>query len=297
MTLPDLAESHRLLTTGKAGVRLERDVVRIAGPDAASWLQGQVSQDVLALAPGSSGWSFILAPQGKVDAWFRISRESEESYLIDLDVGYADLLVERLNRFKLRVKAEIEVLTMEMLALRVPEGASVNGLEALTERGAVLANSLFFGFGIDALGASVALPEGFVEVSEAAYELLRIEAGMPKMGSELNEDTIPAAAGVVDLSASFTKGCYTGQELVARVDSRGSNTPTHLRVLRSDGELAVGDVIGDAEGTITSAASHPDGGSVALGYVKRKVEVPCTVSVAGLDASVSAVPSAVDSDI
>ncbi len=251
--MTDLSESYRLLTAGEGVAMVERDVVKIAGPDAASYLQGQISQDVDALSVGDSGWSLILQPQGKIDSWFRITRTADDTFVLDTDAGWAEALIARLNRFKLRVDAEI---TQEPTV-------------------AVAATPQ-----LQPVGAQA--PDGLTEVDAAAYEVVRIESGIPKMGSELNEDTIPGATGVVDLSASFTKGCYTGQELVARVDSRGNNTPTRLRVLRSDEPLAAGDEVVDADGktqaTVTSAAAHPDGGYVALGYVKRAVEVPGSIA-------------------
>ncbi len=283
MSLPGLAESYELLTNGVAAVRLPRDVVRISGPDAATWLQGQVSQDVLGLAEGGSAWSFILQPQGKVDAWFRVTREADDVFVLDVDAGHGEALVARLNRFKLRVKAEVELIDGEMVAV-ISNGNDYNS--------PIVGAAPFFAVGLDMVGQSVPMPDGVTEVSAEAYEVARIEAGMPKMGSELTEDTIPNAAGVVERSASFTKGCYTGQELVARVDSRGNNTPTQLRLVRSPGEMAAGDVVGDDQGTITSAAVHPHGGSVALAYIKRAVEVPCALSINGVDAEINPVPSA-----
>ena len=104
----------------------------------------------------------------------------------------------------------------------------------------------------------------------------RIEAVWPAMGSELVVDeTIPNAAGINDRTVSFTKGCYTGQELVARVDSRGDHTPQHLRHLTSSSPLAVGDALtldGKQVGTVTSAAD-----TAALAWVARSVEPGATV--------------------
>lgn len=100
----------------------------------------------------------------------------------------------------------------------------------------------------------------------------------------MTESTIPAAAGVVEQSVDFTKGCYVGQELVARVDSRGNNTPTRLYGLRFDGtdvpavgaELAVD---GSNAGTITSVAVSPALGGIGLAYIKRAVAVPASLEV------------------
>jgi len=129
-------------------------------------------------------------------------------------------------------------------------------------------------------------------------DVVRISSGRPAMGAELDESTIPAAARVVDLSVDFTKGCYVGQELVARVDSRGSNTPTSLFGLRFEGSTApaIGSELtldGAPAGTVTSTAFSPALGPIGLGYVRRAVEVPATLTVTGPDGGAVTV-SAVD---
>jgi len=107
------------------------------------------------------------------------------------------------------------------------------------------------------------------------------------MGAELTADTIPGESGLVPITASFTKGCYTGQELVARIDSRGNNVPRHLRHLQGSG-LSAGDRLlddGAEVGWVTSAA-----GDIGLGYVARKIEVPAKlVSSRGAPVAVSAI--------
>ena len=266
-------------------VEVPRDVVRVSGPDAVSYLQGQVSQEVEALAVGSSSWSFVLQPQGKVDAWFRIARVAGDELLLDVDGGFGGALVERLERFKLRTKAEIAMLEgWRCVAVR---GASGEGVDP--------------GWGVDGfdlLGPSVEPPEGIDEGTLESYEALRIECGVPRMGSELTERTIPAEAGqlVIDRSVSFTKGCYTGQELVARIDSRGGHVPRQLRGLILDGEVPPepGEpvVVDGAEvGVITSAArSDRLDTPVALAYVKRDVDVPTGGSVGGRVARIETLP-------
>ncbi|MET0666349.1 MAG: folate-binding protein, partial [Acidimicrobiales bacterium] len=81
---------------------VERDVVRIEGPEAATYLQGQLSQDVLGLDVGDSAWTFVLQPQGKVDAWFRLTRVGDEAFLADVDAGFGEAVLARLQRFLLR---------------------------------------------------------------------------------------------------------------------------------------------------------------------------------------------------
>ncbi len=134
--------------------------------------------------------------------------------------------------------------------------------------------------GVDLIGPAVEPPDGVRTCSLDAYEVVRIEAGVPAMGRELNESTIPAEAGIVDMSVSFTKGCYTGQELVARIDSRGGNVPRRLRgiVLTGDTAPPAGATLhvdGKEVGVVTSSALSPGlAAPVALAYVRRAVEPP-----------------------
>ena len=256
---------------------VERDVVRVSGPDATTYLQGQVSQDVAGLVVGESAWTFVLQPQGKVDAWFRVTRIAEDVFVLDVDAGWGEVLVRRLERFKLRVKVTIETLDWQCVAVR----GVLPDLETLRATGADLLVPLDWGaeVGVDLLGASVAVPGGVDQGTDADLEEWRVRAGVPRMGHELDEHTIPAEAGVVDRSVSFTKGCYTGQELVARVDSRGSNTPRKLRavLLPEPGSVAAGDALsidGRDLGVVTSVA-----GTRALAYVRREVEPPADASV------------------
>ena len=220
-----------------------RDLVRVQGPEAAAYLQGQLSQDVLGLPVGSTAPSFLLEPTGKVSAWLQVRRDAEDAYTLAVDAGHGADVVARLSRFKLRTKVDIEP---------VEPGPGDAGLA----------------------------DDGLAEAD-------RIVSGVPRMGAELVVgQTIPAEAGqgVIDASVSFTKGCYTGQELVARIDSRGGNVPRHLRGLVLAGigeadpapppgaEIVVGDTV---VGHVTSVAWSPARAeAVALGYVGRGVEPP-----------------------
>jgi tRNA-modifying protein YgfZ len=134
--------------------------------------------------------------------------------------------------------------------------------------------------GMDLLGPDVTLPAGVVAATVSAYQALRIEAGVPALGAELTDRTIPAEAGVIERSVSFTKGCFTGQELVARIESRGGNVPRHLRGLVLEGGVVppVGaevQVDGATVGTITSAAASGRlDAPIALAYLGRAVDPP-----------------------
>lgn len=196
-----------------------RDVVVIEGPDAATYLQSQASQDLRGMVVGDERWTFFLQPTGKVDVLARAAMVGDETFRLDTDPGFGSVLEERLNRFKIRVKATV---------------------------------------------TSMSDPAG----EGTADENQRIAAVWPKMGAEIIPgETIPAEVGLDDVAISFTKGCYPGQELVERMDSRGSAAPRHLTVLPRHENDEPGTVItSDAApiGTITSV-----GTSQVLAYVKR----------------------------
>jgi folate-binding protein YgfZ len=276
-------------------IEIERDVVRVAGPDAVAYLQGQLSQDVEDLDVGSAALSFLLAPTGKVDAWLRVTRPSEDELILDLDGGHGEAVLARLRRFLLRTKADVDPLAWRAVALRGP-GAEAAAREAAGDGEAGLAvPALWPGVeGADLLGPDVAAPPGVRAADRAAYESLRIRAGVPALGAELTDATIPAEAGqaVIDASVDFTKGCFTGQELVARIDSRGGHVPRRVRgILVPDGSPAAEDAVvvaGREVGRITSVAPHPGGGTVALGIVARAVEPPAAAEVTAAGGPVAA---------
>ncbi|HEY2813176.1 MAG TPA: hypothetical protein VGJ03_06920 [Acidimicrobiales bacterium] len=279
---------------------IDRDVVRASGPDAVAFLQGQLSQDVESLAIGHSTWSLLLQPSGKVDSWLRVTREAQDVMVLDVDGGWGDALVARLARFKLRTKCDLE---------------PVDGWRGVAVRNATLAPSdagdagngvahclpiVWPGTdGYDLLGLDVEPPTGVAisDPSAATYERARIEAGVPALGHELTEATIPVEAGqwLIDASVSFTKGCFTGQELVARIDSRGGSAPRPVRGLRIAGAVVRGDEIvrgGDTIGSLTSAAETDDGSTVALAPLSRTVALGSDVEVAGQAGRVVALPMA-----
>jgi folate-binding protein YgfZ len=281
-------QDYRSLRQGVGAVWLPRDVVRVAGREAVSYLQGQLSQDVEALKAGASAESLLLSPQGKIDALLRVTRTADDELHIDVAGGYGEAVIARLRRFKLRTKADIEALDWTCLALRGPRAAEV-APDTHRWAGLTLAADWPGVPGVDLVGEDPPLPEGVPLCDRAAWEAVRVEAGVPTMGAELTERTIPAEAGVVERAVSFTKGCYTGQELVARIDARGSRVPRLLRGLVLGGADAppVGAAVvgtsgpGERElGQLTSVALSPTlGGPVALAYLRREVEPPADVVV------------------
>lgn len=279
---------------------VERDLVEITGPDAASYLQGQISQDVDQVTASSPSWSLILAPTGKLEAWFRVHRVAEDHFLADLEAGWAAPLVKRLERFRLRTAVEFRILDgWRMLSTRNgPEaqdwGAALSdaSLSELKDQQVLAATFEWPGFsGTDHLAEALTAPSG-IELDDVAFERARILAGAPRLGVDIDENTIPAEGGerLIETSVSFTKGCYTGQELVARIDSRGGNVPRPLRVLVANQVLAVGGVVafeGADVGVVTSAATS-GGTSVAIAPLMRRAAPGAVVSVDGVEAVVQA---------
>ncbi|NNF54418.1 MAG: folate-binding protein YgfZ [Acidimicrobiales bacterium] len=253
------------------GTRL-LDVVTVAGPDAATYLHGQLSANITGLGVGDMAHSLLLQPQGKMVAWCRVVRTGDESFAIVVDRGAGSAVVERLERFKLRTRCEITTEEVEAIAVRASEDGVELG-ESVVDDGRLR----FVPLGWSTLaGADVLDPtaiEGLsITTAEHLIEPLRIAAGIPAHGSEITERTIPAELPVINMSTDFTKGCYVGQELVARMDSRGNNAPRQIRVVIGSGEKPkVGAPVAEPEGEIgvlTSVAAVSDGW-VALASIKR----------------------------
>ncbi len=277
-------EALEAFESGCAAVIDQRDVIVVDGAEAVSYLQGQLSQNIEALAVGDSAWSLLLQPQGKVDAWLRATRTGPTTVVLDLDVGFGGAALARLERFKLRTKASFEFSTMQRVAVRGPEAPPAVAGDAVVADVCWPAVA-----GYDLLGPDASVPEGIAEAPSEALEAHRIMHAIPAMGAELSEATIPAEAGIVDLSVDFTKGCYVGQELVARVDSRGNNTPRRIHRLRAASSVPVGTVVqldGADVGVITSAAVV-DGQLQALASIKRGTDIAQPMTLVGPDGSVS----------
>lgn len=219
-----------------------RDVVQVSGPDAASYLQSQVSQELRPLQVGASAWTFVLQPTGKIDVLARVWRTADDTFVLDTDAGFGETLVARLNRFKIRVKADVTTLPWTCIAVRGEGASDVAGLAS-------------WGGGVDLLGESPQPPADATHVGLDELLSTRIDAVWPQMGAEIVPgETIPAETGITDVAVSFTKGCYPGQELVERMDSRGATAPRLLQRVR----------VADGVGAATS--QH---GEFALAYVKR----------------------------
>ena len=218
--------------------RRPRAFLRVAGPDAADYLQRMVSNDVEALAVGEACDALLLTAKARVIAPLRVLRRGEEDFLVLTEPELGDTVRTQLLRTRFAAKTEIEPEEHESWLV-------LGGEEVLDDR-----------------------PAGD-EVGEEELERWRIEAGIPRWGREIDDQILPAEAGLDDTHISFSKGCYPGQEPIARQRYRGK-VNRKLRVLDVEGDATPGTELvldGKKVGRITSAVP-----GVALGYVR--VEVP-----------------------
>jgi tRNA-modifying protein YgfZ len=291
VSAPVAAQYAALRTT--AGVHLaRRDVVAVEGPDAASYLQGQCSQDLAGLAIGDSAEALLLSPQGKVEAYVRIARRADDGFVIDTDAGYGPTVIARLERFRLRTKVTMTPLDWVCMNVRGPEARQM-----VVGQPPLVVEVTWPGLsGVDLLGPAPApgprrwVDADAIDCGQEAWEAARIEAGVPVNGREVVEGTIAAEVGLVERTVSFTKGCFTGQELVARLDARGSKVARALRAVTVEvgpGEEwpPVGAEVVTADdshsvGRLSSVAWSPGSASVvALATLHRRVQPPEPVLV------------------
>lgn len=238
----------------------------MAGPDAEDYLQRMLSNDVEALGPGEACEALLLTAKARVIAPLVVFRRGHEDFLLLTEPELGERVRAELLRFRFAAKAAIEPEEHESwLLLGAPKGGIPNR-----------------DYGIPAVEVLDGRPEG-EEISGDELELLRIRAGTPRWGRELDDRVLPAEAGLDRRAISFTKGCYPGQEPVARLHHRG-HANRGLRVLAVEGdELPEYDAElahdGKAVGRVTSAARVPGDGVVALAYVRSEVPADAVLHV------------------
>jgi folate-binding protein YgfZ len=230
----------------------EREFVRVAGPDAAGYLQRMISNDVEALAPGEACPALLLTAKARVIAPLVVLRRADDDFLLLTEPGLGEAVRTQLTRMRLRAQCEIE-----------PE-----------EHDSVLVFGRAEGFATDWPGAREAVDAGLEPtLSGEELELRRIESGVPRWEHEIDDRILPAEAGLDSTHVSFSKGCYPGQEPVARLHFRGHPNRA-LRILELD-DLPERDAPllheGREVGRVTSAARREDGTVVALAYVRTEV--------------------------
>jgi folate-binding protein YgfZ len=279
--------------------RGDRGVIAVTGPDGAEYLQGQLTNDVEALAPGEGQYSALLDRKGHMQADMRILRRpAEEGFWIDTEAAALPAALKHLTMYSIGRDVSVADASQErsILSLIGPRSAEVaaapplpeDACEAVSVAGTeCLAVGTRGGIDLicaaaDAERLAAALREaGAADVSPEAVELLRIEAGVPRFGAEMGTETMPAEAGIVERAVSFTKGCYIGQETVARLHYKGKPN-RHLRGLRLSAAADPGAALrlGEKEvGRLGGAAVSPALGPIGLAILRREAEPGAELSV------------------
>jgi tRNA-modifying protein YgfZ len=324
-----LQDEYRLLTRSCGLMeRSERGKLALTGPSAVEFLNGQVTNELADLGPGEGRYAAFLTHKGKMLGDLRILAVGEEPHgspgelLLDTERVALQALFDMIRRFKVGYDVELHKRTLErsLLSLIGPRSreiaAAAAGIEpdALPELehahiSAQVADHPVRLIATDAAGVDVLCDAddhdavrdalrrtGAQPVSEQTAEIVRIERGRPRYGIDIDDTTIPQEAGLNERAVSFSKGCYVGQETVARLHYRGKPN-RHLRGLRLSAPATSGEELRLGErpvGHLASIALSPTMGPIALALVRREAEPGATVSVGdhGANATVVELPFA-----
>jgi folate-binding protein YgfZ len=289
----------------------ERGFIDVLGPDGAEYLQGQLTNDVEALGAGEGQYAALLDRKGHMQADLRVLRVGQDAILLDTELASKDAALRHLTMYSVGRDVQVGDASAERAALGLigPRAAEIAGTPPLPE----FTNEATTVAGVDVVavgtrdGIDLLLPlaerervvaalshAGAVEVSPEAVEIVRVESGVPRFGAEMDAATMPAEAGIVEDAVSFTKGCYIGQETVARLHYKGKPN-RHLRGLRLSGAAAPGAALrlGEKEvGTLGGAVVSPALGPIGLAILRREAEPGAEVTVGedGVTAEVVALP-------
>lgn len=270
-----------------AATPMKRDVVIARGVDAQEHLNGQLTQDIASLEVGESAWSFLCDPKSEIVALLRVTRTESTVLVMDTEIGFGARILERIDGFLFRMDVSFETDVWNGVAWRGP-GAS--GIESVAP---IHMKSPWPGIdGLDEIGPSVEGPDDAERLAEDELDALRIWLGWPSM-ADIGEGTTPAMTGIVAHTVSFTKGCYTGQEFIARVHYREAKPPRRLVQVGfhpcakpSPGAPIVLD--GEDVGSLTTVSNYQP---VALGYLKRSVDAPSEAMCADTPACLGVLPA------
>lgn len=265
---------QRQLVAGEGFVDLShRDVVRVSGPDRLSWLHSLTTQHLLDLAPGVPTTALVLSPQGHVEHAMH-GVDDGEAFTAHVEPGTGAALAEWLDKMRFMLRVEVAPVTDEVAVAWRP-GSGGAGKYDLVPRGELTAYA-------GAVGPAA---------GTWAFEALRIERGEPRLGFDTDHRTIPNEVGWISTAVHLDKGCYRGQETVARVHTLG-RPPRRLTLLHLDGsdnrlpERGSALVHAGREiGFVGSSARHYELGPIALALVKRAVPTDATLEADGIAAA------------
>jgi folate-binding protein YgfZ len=286
------AEQRALARAAGLVDRSNRGVVRITGADRLAWLHSLTTQDTEHLAPGAATQALVLSPQGHIEHHLTLADDGTAVWA-HVEPGTAGALLAFLQSMRFLLRVDPADVTAEFAVLTVMGPARTGG-----PPGAAVA-AMPDSFGMDLVvardrlaGATAALEAGGAAVAGlAAYEALRIAAHRPRLGLDTDHRTLPHEAGWIETAVHLNKGCYRGQETVARVHNLG-HPPRRLVMLHLDGSEdrlpAHGDPVtadGTAVGFVGSAARHFELGPIGLGLIKRTVPVTAPLRAGGVPAA------------
>jgi folate-binding protein YgfZ len=272
-------KEQRAIEAGTAWADLSHlSVIAVDGEDRLKWLHDLTTQFLTDLEVGLWKPAMILDPQGHVEYQFNLVDDATTTFLI-LDASYAENLVAYLTKMKFMLKVDVRDATSEFAVLRAPGATTdIGGPFALVPRGEVAQMAQAFN--------AVA-----TQVGTWALDAERVAAGRPRIGFETDHKTIPNEIGVLNGAVHMNKGCYRGQETVAKIFNLG-NPPRRLTMLHLDGSdvgfPATGTKIendGVVVGFIGTVARHHELGTIALAIVKRNTPLDATLSVDGIAAA------------
>ncbi len=293
----DVTGEYLALRSGAGLVSAAHEIVWVEGGDTVSFLDGLLSQSIEDLAIGAGAPSLLLAPQGKLRATLWVLRGEDRVGLL-CDAGRGAVVLGDLQRFKLRVDVTLTLGTEPVADLIGPAAARVladAGVPAPDERGWVTAGDAVIAsvpfaksnlprFVLVGADGDAFVDAGAVCAGSQASTAIRIEAGEPLMGVDIDDGTIPQEGAVVDGAVDFTKGCYLGQELVARIESRG-RVNRHLRgVVVAENVIppigATVTVRGDEVGSVSSIAESLElRAPVGMAMLRREAEPGDTAEI------------------
>jgi folate-binding protein YgfZ len=282
--------------------RSERGKLALTGAEAKDFLHGQVTNDILALTPGHGCYAAFLTHKGKMLGDMRVLDVGDE-LLLDCERVVLQELFNMIRRYKLGRDVELHKRTLEYAELSVigPDAPRLAGADehdnARVEIGGVQAIAVTTDVGTDlfcaaadkdALRAALPFPDG----DEAAAEVVRVESGRPRFGLDLDDSVIPQEAGLNERAVSFTKGCYVGQETVARLFYRGKPNRRLLGLRLSEPappgtELHLGEKV---VGKLGSVVVSPEHGPIALALVRREANPGDTVQANGATGLIVEIP-------
>jgi folate-binding protein YgfZ len=286
------AEQRALTDTAGVVDRSHRGVIRITGPDRLSWLHSLTTQHLEQLAPGQSTQALVLSPNGHVEHELTLTDDGAAIWA-HVEPGAAPALLGFLDSMRFMLRVEAADVTAEFAVLTVMGPSAGDGLG--DGAAAVIAGPLGTDVIVPRAGLTGAVSRlrlrGARLAGMWAYEALRIAGRQPRLGLDTDHRTIPHEVGWIDSAVHLSKGCYRGQETVARVHNLG-HPPRRLVLLHLDGSedrvAGHGDPVqldGAGVGFVGSAARHYELGPIALALVKRTVPVDATLSAAGLPAA------------